>query len=170
MKTSPKRSYSVIDNERFGLVFAKTVSIISATWVCGTGLFVTPKQITQTKKHHMVTLIQLRTAAQTFPYLQAQPADKYTGTATDNLGLSFWRLIFHHALFLLLGGGWCIQSEGSKDDIECHPLFSINLLPLSKFNNRKLSLSWHSSWRMVEYFYYITAAENSISSQLGNSS
>ncbi len=31
MKTSPKRSYSVIENERFGLVFAKTVSIISGT-------------------------------------------------------------------------------------------------------------------------------------------
>jgi hypothetical protein len=29
MKKSPKRSYSVIENERFGLVFAKTVSIIS---------------------------------------------------------------------------------------------------------------------------------------------
>jgi hypothetical protein len=33
VKTSPKRSYSVIENERFGLVFAKTVSIISATAV-----------------------------------------------------------------------------------------------------------------------------------------
>ncbi len=33
MKTSPKRSYSVIENERFGLVFAKTVSIISGTAV-----------------------------------------------------------------------------------------------------------------------------------------
>ncbi len=31
MKTSPKRSYSVIENERIGLVFAKTVSIISGT-------------------------------------------------------------------------------------------------------------------------------------------
>jgi hypothetical protein len=31
VKTSPKRSYSVIENERFGLVFAKTVSIISGT-------------------------------------------------------------------------------------------------------------------------------------------
>ncbi len=31
MKTSPKRSYSVIENERFGLVFAKTGSIISGT-------------------------------------------------------------------------------------------------------------------------------------------
>ncbi len=31
MKTSPNRSYSVIENERFGLVFAKTVSIISGT-------------------------------------------------------------------------------------------------------------------------------------------
>ncbi len=31
MKTSPKRLYSVIGNERFGLVFAKTVSIISGT-------------------------------------------------------------------------------------------------------------------------------------------
>jgi hypothetical protein len=30
-KTSPKRSFSVIQNERFGLVFAKTVSIISGT-------------------------------------------------------------------------------------------------------------------------------------------
>jgi len=28
-KTSPKRSFSVIQNERFGLVFAKTGSIIS---------------------------------------------------------------------------------------------------------------------------------------------
>jgi hypothetical protein len=33
VKTSPKRSYSVIENERFGLVFAKTVSIISGTAV-----------------------------------------------------------------------------------------------------------------------------------------
>ncbi len=31
MKTSPKRSYSVLENERFGLVFAKTGSIISGT-------------------------------------------------------------------------------------------------------------------------------------------
>jgi hypothetical protein len=31
VKTSPTRSYSIIENERFGLVFAKTVSIISGT-------------------------------------------------------------------------------------------------------------------------------------------
>ncbi len=31
MKTCPKRSYSVIENERFGLVFAKTGPIISGT-------------------------------------------------------------------------------------------------------------------------------------------
>jgi hypothetical protein len=31
VKTSPKRSYSVIENERFGLVFAKTGSMISGT-------------------------------------------------------------------------------------------------------------------------------------------
>jgi hypothetical protein len=31
VKTNPKRSYSVIENERFGLVFAKTGSIISGT-------------------------------------------------------------------------------------------------------------------------------------------
>ncbi len=31
MKTSPKRPYSVIENEGFGLVFAKTLSIISGT-------------------------------------------------------------------------------------------------------------------------------------------
>ncbi len=31
MKTSPKLLYSVIENARFGLVFAKTVSIISGT-------------------------------------------------------------------------------------------------------------------------------------------
>jgi hypothetical protein len=31
VKTSPKRSYTVIENERFGLVFAKTVTIISGT-------------------------------------------------------------------------------------------------------------------------------------------
>jgi hypothetical protein len=31
VKTSPKRSYSVIENERFGRVFAKTGSIISGT-------------------------------------------------------------------------------------------------------------------------------------------
>jgi hypothetical protein len=30
-KTSPKRSFSVIQNERFGLVFAKTGSIILGT-------------------------------------------------------------------------------------------------------------------------------------------
>ena len=30
-KTSPKRSFSVIENERFGLVFAKTWSINSGT-------------------------------------------------------------------------------------------------------------------------------------------
>jgi hypothetical protein len=36
VKTCPKRSYSVIENERFGLVFAKTLSIISGTGVsCG---------------------------------------------------------------------------------------------------------------------------------------
>jgi hypothetical protein len=33
VKTSPKRSCSVIENERFGLVFAKTGSIISGTGV-----------------------------------------------------------------------------------------------------------------------------------------
>jgi hypothetical protein len=33
-KTSPKRSFSVIQNERFGLVFAKTGSIISGTGYC----------------------------------------------------------------------------------------------------------------------------------------
>ncbi len=32
-KTSPKRSFSVIQNERFGLVFAKGGSIISGTGV-----------------------------------------------------------------------------------------------------------------------------------------
>jgi hypothetical protein len=32
-KTRPKRSFSVIQNERFGLVFAKTGSIISGTVV-----------------------------------------------------------------------------------------------------------------------------------------
>ncbi len=31
VKTSPKRSFSVIKNERFGLVFVKTGSIISGT-------------------------------------------------------------------------------------------------------------------------------------------
>jgi hypothetical protein len=37
-KTSPKRSFSVIENERFGLVFAKTGSIISGTghWTVAT--------------------------------------------------------------------------------------------------------------------------------------
>ncbi len=33
-KASPKRSFSVIENERFGLVFAKTGSINSGTGVC----------------------------------------------------------------------------------------------------------------------------------------
>ncbi len=33
VKTSPKRSFSVIQNERFGLVFVKTGSIISGTGV-----------------------------------------------------------------------------------------------------------------------------------------
>ncbi len=32
-KTSPKRSFSVIQNEPFGLVFVKTWSIISGTYV-----------------------------------------------------------------------------------------------------------------------------------------
>jgi hypothetical protein len=32
VKTSPKRSYSVIENERFGLVFAKTRPVVSG---CG---------------------------------------------------------------------------------------------------------------------------------------
>jgi hypothetical protein len=32
-ENKPKRSYSVIENERFGLVFAKIVSIISGTVV-----------------------------------------------------------------------------------------------------------------------------------------
>jgi hypothetical protein len=40
VKTSPKRSYSVIQNERIGLVFAKTVSIIS-----GTGLLIQEEDI-----------------------------------------------------------------------------------------------------------------------------
>ncbi len=31
VKTSPKRSFSVVQNERFGLVFVKTGSIISGT-------------------------------------------------------------------------------------------------------------------------------------------
>jgi hypothetical protein len=39
MKTSPKCSYSVIENERFGLVFAKTGSIISGTGVDYKGLY-----------------------------------------------------------------------------------------------------------------------------------
>jgi hypothetical protein len=39
-KTSPKRSFSVIQNERFGLVFAKTGSINSGT------------ELTISKKHH----------------------------------------------------------------------------------------------------------------------
>ncbi len=39
MKTSPKRSYSVIENERFELVFAKTVSINSGTGQTG-GTFI----------------------------------------------------------------------------------------------------------------------------------
>ncbi len=30
-------------------------------------------------------------------------------------------------------------------------------------------LAWRSSWRMVEFIYYITAAGNSISAQLGSS-
>ncbi len=30
-KTSPKRSFSIIENERFGLVFGKTLSINSGT-------------------------------------------------------------------------------------------------------------------------------------------
>ena len=34
-KTSPKRSFSVIQNERFGLVFANNGSIISGTGVPG---------------------------------------------------------------------------------------------------------------------------------------
>ncbi len=45
VKTSPKRSYSVIETERFGLVFAKTVSIIS-----GTGLIISdnsPRAVTK---------------------------------------------------------------------------------------------------------------------------
>ena len=41
MKTSPKRSYSVIENERCGLVFAKTGSIISGTEVSVCSLFET---------------------------------------------------------------------------------------------------------------------------------
>ncbi len=39
-KTSPKRSFSVIQNERFGLVFAKTGFIIS-----GTGLLSQPQSV-----------------------------------------------------------------------------------------------------------------------------
>jgi hypothetical protein len=35
VKTSPKRSFSVIQNERFGLVFVKTGSIISGTGLHG---------------------------------------------------------------------------------------------------------------------------------------
>jgi hypothetical protein len=53
----------------------------------------------------------LQTPAQTFPHLQAQPADTYTETATDSLGLSFWRLIFHRALFSSVVGG----QEGERE-------------------------------------------------------
>jgi hypothetical protein len=35
-KTSPKRSFSMSENERFGLVFAKTGSIISGTAIAAT--------------------------------------------------------------------------------------------------------------------------------------
>jgi hypothetical protein len=35
-KTSPKRSFSMIENERFGLVFSKTGSVNSGTF-CNTG-------------------------------------------------------------------------------------------------------------------------------------
>ncbi len=38
VKTSPKRSFSVIQNERFGLVFEKTGSIISGTVLAPTSL------------------------------------------------------------------------------------------------------------------------------------
>ena len=59
MKTSPKCSYSVTENERFGLVFAKTGSINSGTgvfsfrenliknpqeFVCLANLFAAPEQ------------------------------------------------------------------------------------------------------------------------------
>ncbi len=38
-KTSPKRSFSVIENERFGLVFAKTGSINSGTGIPQAGSY-----------------------------------------------------------------------------------------------------------------------------------
>ncbi len=36
-KTSPKRSFSFIENEHFGLIFAKTASINSGTGVSARG-------------------------------------------------------------------------------------------------------------------------------------
>ncbi len=57
----------------------------------GIGLLVTSQpDYTDNKKHHVVTLIQLRTpCSSNIPHLQAQPADTYTETPTDSLGLSF---------------------------------------------------------------------------------
>ncbi len=39
-KTNPKRSFSVIENEHFGVVFAKTGSINSGTGIDAASLFV----------------------------------------------------------------------------------------------------------------------------------
>ncbi len=108
-----------------------------------------PNQITLTKKHQMVTLTQLRTAAQTLPHLQAQPADTYTGTVTDNLGLT--TNLSPCSLPSVVGRMvHSVQSPGSKDDIECHLRFSINplrALPQSIVNNIKLQPQMMKAYR-----------------------
>ncbi len=54
--TSPKRSFSVIQNERFGLVIAKTGSIIS-----GTSLKLTA--VSHLKKQHTSSRCYIKTVA-----------------------------------------------------------------------------------------------------------
>jgi hypothetical protein len=54
VKTSPKRSYSVIENERIGLVFAKTVSIIS-----GIGIVIPLAEVSGRKDDSMEAFIPL---------------------------------------------------------------------------------------------------------------
>ncbi len=43
--TSPKRSFSITENERFVLIFAKTVSINSGTVQCGPERIYTPRNL-----------------------------------------------------------------------------------------------------------------------------
>jgi hypothetical protein len=80
VKTSPKRSYSFIEKERFGLVFAKTGSIISgkgfgttasqACWVMGTHKV---KNCVVRKIYFVLSCIELTRQDKNLLYRHAEP-------------------------------------------------------------------------------------------------